>query len=228
MINVIVTCEGQTEVRFIKDVLVQRFAVQGVYIQPRLIATSRTAKGGSLTKDRVLHHLKGVLRQRSDTYVTTFFDLYGLSGDFPGRIEAALITDAIARSDTVEKVLQRVVVEEVGCRPDRFFAHIQPYEFEALIFSDVEQMSIVERDWEHHISHLKGVRESVKSPEYINDGRDTHPSARLATLPGYRKVFHGTTITSQIGLDRIRSECQHFDQWLAYIEALKPLKRTDH
>ena len=37
-----------------------------------------------MSGQRVLRFLSDTLRQRSDTDVTTFFDLYGLPTDFPG------------------------------------------------------------------------------------------------------------------------------------------------
>ena len=74
------------------------------------------------------------------------------------------------------------------------------------------------------------VRESATSPEHINDGRDTHPSARLNTLlhsTKYRKVLHGSAVSARIGVERIRAECRHFGEWLRHIEGLPPLRRTE-
>ena len=63
------------------------------------------------------------------------------------------------------------------------------------------------------------------SPEHINDGINTHPSARLAKIlkPSYDKPFHGSAVAQRIGLERIRAECRHFDAWLTRIERLSPL-----
>ena len=72
------------------------------------------------------------------------------------------------------------------------------------------------------------MRESVATPEHINDGATTHPSARLGrvlTQPGYDKRLDGPTVASLIGLGRIRAECRHFAQWLGRMEALPPLGR---
>jgi hypothetical protein len=65
----------------------------------------------------------------------------------------------------------------------------------------------------------------VRALAYINDGPDTHPSARLTTLlqPRYKKPLHGSRIAASIGLARIREECRHFDAWLSKIESLQPL-----
>ena len=37
-----------------------------------------------MSPQRVLLFLRNTLRERNDTHVTTFFDLYGLAPDFPG------------------------------------------------------------------------------------------------------------------------------------------------
>lgn len=227
MIHVLIVGEGQTEEMFVNRVLQPHFAYVGVFVEPRLIATSPRAKGGSLNRDRVLRHLRNTLRERSDVYVTTFFDLYGLRPDFPGLSESATHVDPVGRADAIEAVFHQTVVQIAQCRPDRFLPHIQPYEFESLVFSDVERLPQVDPAWQHQVGSLRTVRESFPSPEHINDGYNTHPSARLRPLYGYKKVLHGAAITHRIGLSRIRSECRHFGHWLSRIENLPPLRQED-
>ena len=59
---------------------------------------------------------------------------------------------------------------------------------------------------------LAAVRKRAASPEHINDGPETHPSARLERLPGYRKVRHGTAVAKRIGVGaysrRVPSLCR--------------------
>jgi hypothetical protein len=172
----------------------------------------------------VLRFLRDTLLQRDGTYVTTFFDLYGLPGDFFGGRMAHGTPDPMQRCRIVEAALTEAVVKESGCRAERFFPHIQPFEFEALLFSGVASFGAVERGWHSHLETLQKARESAETPEHINDGPQTHPSARLKTLvPKYRKPFHGSRIAQSIGLERIRAECHHFNDWMTRIEALTPL-----
>lgn len=166
-----------------------------------------------------------VLRERDDTYVTTFFDLYGLTGGFPGRADADRRSDPIERCEQIEAALHRDVVEQARCRHERFLPHIQPYEFEALLLSDMTAFEQADAEWHSARSRLAPVIEASASPEHVNDGFGTQPSARLKrALPGYRKVTHGVRLATQIGLDRIRSECHHFGAWLGRMESLQPLK----
>jgi hypothetical protein len=224
VIEVVVVGEGQTEETFVRDVLAPAFWAQDISLQPRLMRTSSEGRGGALSRDRVLRHLRNTLRERSDTYVTTFFDLYGLNADVPGVKAAAGLADPLQRAGAVERGLAAAVIESAGCRGDRFIAHIQPHEFEALLFADVDRLLELRSTWQAQGDALRKARLDARSPEHVNDGKLTHPSARLARLqPRYAKVQDGPLLASAIGLDRIRAECAHFRSWLERLEALRPL-----
>ncbi len=226
MIEVIVVGEGQTEETFVRDILATPLVADGLLLQARLIPLPGGGRGGALSYPRVELFLRNTLRQRSDTYVTTFFDLYGLNHNFPGFDEAAGWRDPIRRVTLLETRLQEAIVQAAGCRPDRFVAYVQPYEFEALLFTDVEQLTGIEPNWNSFTAQLRDVRAANVSPEHINDGPDTHPSARLARIlrPGYDKKRHGPIALQRIGLARLSAECQHFAAWLERIRSLPPLR----
>ena len=228
MTELVVVGEGHTEESFIRRLIAPTLAEQAVYVMPRLLRTSRRARGGALTTDRVLYHLPRVLKERDDVYVSTFFDLYGLASDFPGVSEAKELSDPMERAGAIEAAFGAAVVEEAGCRPERFLPHIQPYEFESLLFADVSAFASTRSTWHTCVAELRDVRESVATPEHINDGLMTHPSARLGRVlnePGYDKRLDGPTVAALIGLERMRAECRHFGQWLGRLEALPPLDR---
>ena len=227
MTEVVVVCEGRTEAAFVRGTLAATLATRRVLARPRVVRTSRHAAGGGLTRGRVLRFVRNTLRERVDVYVTTFFDLYVLPADFPGRSRSAGLVRPEDRAAVVEADLHGAVLREVECRRDRFLPHVQPYEFESLLFSDPSCFGVVEPTWLRFVEELKRARRSASTPEHINGGRDTHPSARLACLrrPRYKKVRHGAAISARIGIDRIRGECRHFDQWVRRLEALRGLRR---
>lgn len=226
MTEVVVVCEGRTEEAFINEVVQPALATKAVYLYPRLIATSPGSKGGALNRDRVVANLCRVLRQRDDTYVTTFFDLYGLPADFPGKQPSSGPRDPIALCERIEESLQGVVVRQARRRSDRFVPHIQPYEFEALLLAEPAAFARVNPAWQSREDDLASVVDAASSPEHVNDGDNTHPSATIKHfLPGYRKVGHGVRLAAAIGLETIRAECHHFAQWFGRIEALPPLGR---
>lgn len=224
MTHVVVVGEGQTEETFVGSVLAPVLGEREVFLFPRLIPTSKHGRGGALSGGRVVPYLAKTLRERADTFVTTFFDLYALPSDFPGVEPGRTVPDPLQRTAVVERELERAVLSQVECRPERFIAHIQPYEFEALLFSDTERLVGRDPGWRAFAGPLRQARESAASPEHINDGPDTHPSKRLAVLrPAYQKTLDGPAVLEAIGLDRIRHECRHFGAWLSRVEALRPL-----
>ncbi len=229
MTELVVVGEGYTEESFIRRVMAPTLAEEAVYVTPRLLRTSRRARGGAHTTDRVLYHLPRVLKERDDMYVSTFFDLYGLASDFPGVSGAKGLPDPVERAGAIEAAFGAAVVEVAGCRPDRFLPHVQPYEFESLLFADVSAFAGVRSTWHTCVTELRDVRQSVSTPEHINDGLTTHPSARLGRVlnePRYDKRLDGPTVAARIGLERIRAECRHFGQWLGRLEALPALGRA--
>jgi hypothetical protein len=68
---------------------------------------------------------------------------------------------------------------------------------------------------------LFAIRYAFPSPEDIDDSPSTSPSARLrAIYPQYGKIFFGTRIANSIGLETMRAECKHFNEWLTRLEML--------
>jgi hypothetical protein len=221
--RVCVVCEGQTEETFVREVLAPNFYGLGLNLIPELIETSMGHKGGDLSYDRVKRHLRNTLRQRSQPVVTTLFDLYRLDGGFPGYEESRARQDLAARIEVLNDSLRTDVVAEAGCRAERFIPHIQPYEFEALLFSDVGAVTGLETSWGRARDALIQVRNGAQTPEHINDRPDNKPSAHLMrelTDPRYRKALHGPRAAARIGLEEIEANCDFFAAWLARIRAI--------
>jgi len=92
------------------------------------------------------------------------------------------------------------------------------HEFEALLFAAPEFLAQVMND-PSAASYLQGIRDSFPTPEDIDDEPTTKPSARvLHRFPGYRKPLHGPMTTGRIGLDTLRRECAHFNEWVTKLE----------
>lgn len=222
MKTVIVFVEGQTEEGFIKEVVVPALYHREVYLEPRLLNTSSKGKGGAVSFQRLKFNTRNTLRQRSDTYLTTFLDLYGLDNDFPQFSEISKIHSPQDKAKHLETALQQHMVSEFDIREERFFPHIQPYEYEGLLFSDVEELTQTEPEWHKYQNELASIRAGFTSPEHINNSYDTAPSKRLekTLTPKYRKVRHGPIIAKKITLATIENECQHFKSWLDTLRAL--------
>lgn len=221
-VEVVVFAEGETEERFIKQLVAPALNHLQVYLKPVQLHTSQTAKGGAVTFDRFKFNARNTLRQRGDVVLTTFLDLYGLDTSFPAYHQAAKQQDVYHRVAVLEEALRSAVVETVGCQADRFLPHIQPYEFEALLFSDVAALCEVEPTWASSVPTLSSARSTAVSPEHINDSFETKPSRRLesALTPTYRKTMHGPRAAQRVTLEVIERECAHFHDWMNRLRAL--------
>jgi hypothetical protein len=149
--------------------------------------------------------------------VTTFIDLYKLHKDFPDYKKAQSATTLNEKLDVLLRGFQQDIITTVGCDPNRFIPHIQPYEFEALLFSDIDELIALEEVWKKSKNILQKIRNNAESPEHINDSPSTKPAAHLERElkdPPYKKTRHGPIAAKKIGLSRIESECQFFKSWI--------------
>lgn len=216
MLEVKVIVEGDTEERFIKQLVAPSLRHLNIFIKPENLK-------GAVKFDRIKFYARNSLRKNSHVVVTTFIDLYALDTNFPEYAESKNILDVYERLVRLEKALYTAIVEYAGCRPEQFISYIQPYEYEGLLFSDVHALSTVELAWVKKLTELNKVRSAYPSPEHINDGFDTKPSQRLDKLlsaPKYHKTTHGPRIAERVTLKVIEQECPHFRQWMESLRRL--------
>lgn len=223
MTNVIVVCEGLTEEKFIREVIAPILRSQQIYIKPQGIQTSPGHTGGALTYERVRRHINISLKQDKQTIITTFFDLYKLNNKFPGFSEIQEMSDVYQKVAHLEQKLKQAITQDNYSFSKRFLPHIQPYEFEGLLFTDIKKLIEIETYWQGSLKTLEAVRTSYPSPEHINDGFETKPSARLENIlarPNYDKLLHGTLAIQSIGIDKLCLECKHFAEWYTSLSQL--------
>ena len=108
----------------------------------------------------------------------------------------------------------------------RYFPFITLHEFEALLFVKPEIIATVLRQ-PVLTKPLQAIRESYPAtPEEINDSPATSPSARIesacevhcGSARMFQKRLHGPIIAGRIGLEQIRKECTHFNDWMSKLE----------
>lgn len=222
MVNVIVIAEGQSEEIFVKTAVAPELRNFEVYVRPILLKTSKDCSGGAISYDRFKINARNNLRQNNEVYVTTFLDLYGLDTDFPGFSDAHLLYDLYDRLDYLESSLRDDIVAFTGCSPQRFIPHIQPYEFEALLFSDVTKLSMMETTWQKSLKYLTKIYDEFENPEHINNSYETKPSKRLINhlVPKYKKTLHGPRGIQHISLKTVEAECPHFKSWMDKLRSL--------
>jgi len=227
MAGLIIHVEGQTEETTVNEVLKEHLLQQGFdYVAATLIGNPRKTRGGivgwNVAKREILRHLK----ESSNRYVTTMVDYYGLpqTGEraWPGRAAAAHVPYA-QKGSTVENGMMQEIVAEMGgdsFYPVRFIPFVVMHEFEGLLFSDCAAFSSgIERpDLE---ASFQAIRDQFESPEEIDDSPINAPSKRVERLvPDYEKPFLGALAIIEIGLERVRRQCQHFNHWMERIESV--------
>jgi hypothetical protein len=210
--------EGQTEETFVRDVLTPHLSGIGVYPTPVLAKTKREKsgrafKGGLTSYAKVRRDILRLLDDSSAAAVTTMLDFYGLPKDFPGN-------SIIPTGSPYDRVhyLQDELRKDIA--NPRFIPFLTLHEFEALLFVDPDEIESAFPDLRRRGVLAKEVK-SFQTPEEIDEGKTTHPAARIKNhIAQYRKPLHGPLIVSRIGLGRIRVACPHFNGWLDQLEHL--------
>ena len=205
---VYIYCEGQTEESFVNDVLYPYFSRMDIYVTPIIHKTKRTPtkafKGGvsryAPIKDELIK-----LCQDSNCIVTTMFDYYAMPDDTPSIDHQDI--DIYKRIDFIENAVN----EDIGCKNLLF--NLVLHEFEALLFSEPQAFEYIAND--KVVRQLQAIRNSVDTPEHINNSAATAPSKRIQNVVnGYSKVRQGIIVAKYIGIDKMMSECKHFSAWI--------------
>jgi hypothetical protein len=96
--------------------------------------------------------------------------------------------------------------------------YVQMHEFEALLFSSPAKLAESLGD-EKLSSIFQTIRKEFSTPEEIDDNYDTCPSRRIEEVfQGFKKTINGITAASRIGLEKMRQECPHFNEWITKLE----------
>lgn len=215
--RILILVEGQTEERFVKDVLAPEFYPFDTFFDPRLLITKvvkhgASFKGGVTTYGKFRNDVRRLLGEAKRTeLVTTLVDYYGLPADFPGMDTRP---NAPPR-DRVRYVEQRIAADFEDAPNFRPFLAL--HEFEAWLFSKPEELSRAMTQPDD--GKLTAIRNAFATPEEINENMQTAPSRRIQQIfPAYKKTLHGPLAVQRIGISTIRAECPHFDMWVRYLE----------
>jgi hypothetical protein len=220
--------EGITEETFTNEILAPHLLGSGYdSVSARLVGNARlrSHRGGSRAWTDVKQDIVRHLKSDQGAVATTMVDYYALpatgSKAWPGR--AAANTKQFAeKAKTVEAALLSDIVSEIGGNfdPQRFLPFVVMHEFEGLLFSDCDALARAIGQKEL-AANFREIRDEFETPEEINDSIHTAPSSRIRLLvPNYDKPLLGNVAALEIGLEKIREECPHFDEWLNTLEDL--------
>lgn len=210
MKRVCIVCEGQTEVNFVQQVLSPYFLQQQIYVTPSIIqAPSGKHRGGRVSVERLINFMAHEYYHFDA--VTCFVDFYGFQG-----------AAGLSKQDIEQQIQEGMKGKGLSTR--RTLPYVQRYEFEALLFSNIEYFEYVLDGWNDDVKQkLQNIRAEFATPEEINNSKETAPSKRILAVfaPGtYSKTEHGPIIAEEIGIETIRQECPEFNNWVRAIESL--------
>jgi hypothetical protein len=215
----LILVEGQTEERFVKDVLVPAFWPHELFFSVTILVTKRVKdgpnfKGGVTNFAKFRNDAERLLNSAGGALVTTMLDYYRLPQDFPGMTTRPMNGTPLQRVMHVE----RAVAAHFNSPPN-FLPFLALHEFEAWLFSSPVELPRVMTET-HKQPQFAAIRGGVGTPEDINERPQHAPSKRIESLfPAYKKTLHGPTTAGRIGLNQIRAECPHFNAWMGQLEA---------
>jgi hypothetical protein len=222
---VTILVEGTTEEIFVKRILKPH--LNTLEIEPLvIIVTTKRVKcgqdfrGGITSYDRLKNDLLRLLKRRSAIAVSTMIDFYGLPTDFPGK---SMITIGDNPYTKIRKV-ESGFYDDI--RDPRFIPYLQLHEFEALLFSQIDEIIrpfAAENSayFRRLKSNFENILRQFSGPEEINDNPNSCPSRRITNnISRYHKTIYGPIIAQHIGLEIIRNRCPHFNEWLLKLESL--------
>jgi len=213
-----VLVEGPTERAFIRDILKPYFS----FCQIDLHAVMFRRQGGISAYAKAKDVIVRSLKEDTALICTTMVDFYGMPTDWPGRDQANRCQSCAEKAGLVERSILEDIAGSLGnsFNPRRLIPYVQMHEFEALLFSSPSLLAESLGDKKLSSMFLT-IRNKFSTPEEINDHYDTCPSRRIEEVfQGFRKTINGITAASRIGLERMRQECLHFNEWITKLETL--------
>ena len=168
MISLAISVEGRTEEEFVKQVLAPQLRRRGVESEPSLL-------NGDVRVPRLGGEMARLLQNHA--YVTSFVDFYGFrdkgSRETPEELERRIASE-----------VRRNTRQEYD--PQRVFPYVQQYEFEGLLFSDVNPLPIYPV---YQATRWRCCAQSATSSKLPNTSTTT-PTLRQAS--GLPKCYPGT------------------------------------
>ena len=204
MIRLAVSVEGQTEEEFVKNVIADHLRTKCVEPWPILL-------NGNITIEGLAWEMANQIQTRGVNRVTSLVDFYGFRDH------------NAATPQQLERLIHKAVDKKINRSWNQSYVipYVQQHEFEGLLFSDVNafaQLIDVSCD---DVQKLRAIRSQFPTPENINNNSTTAPSKRIKqVIRRYKKTVDGPLLALEIGLNKIRSECPRFNDWMTKLESL--------
>jgi len=187
---IIVLCEGQTEERFIKEIIIPAYSQ--LHIVPKIIMTKGGKKGGSVYYEDFIKQVKNLLRNTQLTLLLTMFDLAGIPNSWWNGI----------KSKCPKQLNEKF---RLDIKDSRFYPVWMIYEFEMLTFIAPKVTGDV--IGKQYITSLEKVlKNNQHNPEAIN--HNNYPSKHLLHIcgkHGYQKTIDGIQIAKRLTMEQLKT-----------------------
>ncbi len=217
--------EGSTEETFVNEVMGKHFAPLDKFVAARKIQTgwdrrnNKPAKGGLLKYDWLRNDILRWIesdRKKPNIWYTTFVDLYAFPTDdaSPYTTQIQNIANPYQKITALETAIAQTIPHP------NFIPYVQLHEFETFLLVDPDSLISLYPDAKTGINRLKKDIGNT-NPEEINESQQTAPSKRIIQyLPAYKgqKAQVGPLVAEEIGMQKLRDNCRHFDEWIRKLE----------
>lgn len=223
MKKVFIVVEGETEERFLRNVLYNHLITQNIHIEAQQWLTNRKLGigGGGNNFDLIENHLKRLMsryQHDKEVFISVMIDLYAFPKGGNSIYDYEVQQLNLGKDKAL--LLQHKLSERMQYK--NFIPYIQLHEYEALLLSQPEALQTFYTNKEQEIIRLKAEIEGMH-PEEINDTPTGTPSKRIIKhIPIYKKqkTTAGVAAAEKIGLPILRSKCPHFNDWVTKLENL--------
>ncbi len=183
---IIILCEGQTEERFVKEIISEKFNC----VQPKIIMTRSGKEGGSVTYDSFIDQCKKHLKNKQVDLLITMFDFAGLPKSWFNN----------SYSDKCPKKLNERIKKDL--KDERIFPVWMMHEFEIIAFINTNITCDVIGNDKYKSALDNVIKNCNHDPEKIND--NNYPSHRLKNIYNeYQKIIDGISIAKKLGIEKL-------------------------
>ncbi|KAA6327743.1 hypothetical protein EZS27_023288, partial [termite gut metagenome] len=156
-------------------------------------------------------------RGREHTFYSSFIDLYAFPKDneSPYSKQIQDISNPYDKVKTLEKAI------EIDINNSTFIPYVQLHEFEAFLLVSPDKLVSM---YPNKITYIERLKKEIVglNPEEINETSQNAPSKRIIKhIPEYeaQKAQVGPLVAGDIGVDKLRNNCPHFNDWINRLES---------
>ncbi|TXJ02121.1 MAG: DUF4276 family protein [Neisseriales bacterium] len=203
VINLCFVVEGYAEENFVNRKLSEYLQSK---LSKKLNVSVQNLQGGILYS-KLIDRLKNIAPQYD--IVTTLIDLVGLDAAKLDNYSAIMANNKLSSQDKSLQV-QQLIAGAISC--SNVIPHVQPHEFEALCFADIEALERSDPLLARNKNKIEQILQNYAlNPENINTIPSKYPAKQLEKF-AYTKGASNFALYCDI--EKIKAKCPHFSMWI--------------